>query len=207
MVVKVDDLNTQAACGYTSHHPRWAIAFKFKAKQATTRLLNIEYQVGRTGAVTPVAKLEPVELAGVTVSSVSLHNADLIAAKDIRVGDMVLVERAGDVIPQIVKPIVEMRDGTEKEVVFPKVCPVCGTPLVRLEGEAVWRCPNDNCEAKILNRLIHFVSKNAMDIDGFGEAYVERFNKEGWLNGIADIYRLDYTKISDLEGFGKAFCG
>ncbi|MCH2046269.1 MAG: NAD-dependent DNA ligase LigA [Saprospiraceae bacterium] len=203
MVVKLNNLASQEICGYTSHHPRWAIAFKFKAKQATTKLLDIEYQVGRTGAVTPVAKLEPVELAGVTVSSVSLHNADNIESKDIRIGDTVLVERAGDVIPQIVKPIKDLRDGTEKKVIFPTHCPVCGSPLERPEGEAVWRCTNPSCAAQISGRLIHFVSKDAMNIDGFGEAYIDRFYKEGFVKQITDIYQLDYDKIAELEGFGK----
>ncbi len=203
MVVKVNNLEMQDLCGYTSHHPRWAIAFKFKAKQATTKLLSIDYQVGRTGAVTPVARLEPVELAGATISNVSLHNADFIKEKDIREGDTVLVERAGDVIPYIVKPITELRDGSEKEVIYPTSCPVCKSELNRPEEEAVWRCVNSGCEAQIVGRLVHFVSKNAMNIDGFGEAYIERFYKEGMLKSLADIYRLDYNRISFFEGFGE----
>lgn len=202
-VIKLNNLALQDRCGFTGHHPRWAIAFKFKAKQATTRLLDIEYQVGRTGAVTPVAKLEPVELAGVTVSSASLHNADLVQNKDIRIGDMVLVERAADVIPQVVKPLPEMRNGSEKPVVFPTHCPVCSSPLERPEGEAVWRCTGDNCSAQLLSKLIHFASKDAMNIEGLGDANIERFHKEGWLRGIADIYQLDFSKIETLEGFGK----
>lgn len=203
MVIKLNSLELQEKCGYTNHHPRWAIAFKFKSKQATTRLVDIEYQVGRTGAVTPVAKLEPVELAGVTISSVSLHNADNIKNKDLRIGDIVLVERAGDVIPQIIKPIKVLRDGKEKNVVFPTTCPVCATALKRPEDEAVWRCENDSCEAQIAGRLTYFVSKEAMKIDGFGETYVEHFYKEGLIRKLSDIYRLDYTKISKLQGFGK----
>ena len=203
MVVKVNNLDLQERTGYTSHHPRWAIAFKFKAKQATTKLLSVEYQVGKVGAVTPVAKLEPVALAGVTVSSVSLHNEDFIKSKDLRIGDTVLVERAGDVIPYIVKAMKDVRDGSETVIEFPTHCPVCGTPLVKEEGEAVWRCPNYWCEARVIQRMIHHVSKDAMDIEGFGPSYVERFYKLGWLKNIADIYRLDYDKISELEGFGK----
>lgn len=203
MVVKVNNLDLQEKTGYTSHHPRWAIAFKFKAKQATTKLLNVEYQVGKVGAITPVAKLEPVALAGVTVSSVSLHNEDFIKSKDLRLGDTVLVERAGDVIPYIVKTMEELRDGREQMIEFPKECPVCSTKLVKPEKEAVWRCPNYSCEAQVVQRMIHHVSKDAMDIDGFGPSYVERFYELGWLRNIADIYRLDYDKIAELEGFGK----
>ena len=204
MVIKVNDLELQEKCGYTSHHPRWAIAFKFKAKQATSKLLNVEYQVGKIGSVTPVAKLEPVSLAGVTVSSVSLHNEDFITSKDIRIGDTVLVERAGDVIPYIVKPMEDLRDGSEQIIEFPKACPSCGTTLIRAESEAAWRCNNTYaCEAQVLQRMIHHVSKGAMDIDGFGKSYIERFHEMGWLKNIADIYRLDYDAIAKLEGFGE----
>jgi DNA ligase (NAD+) len=203
MVVKVNSLELQEKCGYTSHHPRWAIAYKFKAKQATSKLLSVEYQIGKIGSVTPVAKIEPVQLAGVTVSSVSLHNEDFITSKDIRIGDTVLVERAGDVIPYIVKPMEELRDGSEEGINFPEHCPVCTTKLIRAESEAAWRCPNYQCEAQVLQRMIFHVSKNAMDIDGFGKSYVERFYELGWLKNIADIYRLEYDKIAALEGFGK----
>jgi DNA ligase (NAD+) len=203
MVVKLNNLGLQDKLGYTSHHPRWAIAYKFAAKQATTKLINIEFQVGRTGAVTPVAKLEPVELAGVTISSVSLHNEDLIKEKDIRIGDTVLVERAGDVIPYIVKSMAELRDGSEKVIDFPKQCPVCSSELERPESEAVWRCVSPVCEAQLLERLKHFVSKDAMNIDGFGPAYIDKFYQEGMLKNIADIYRLDFERIEKFEGFGK----
>lgn len=204
MVLKVNDLLLQEQCGYTSHHPRWAIAFKFKAKQATSRLTGVEFQVGKVGSITPVAKVEPVQLAGVTVSSVSLHNADFISSKDIRIGDTVLVERAGDVIPYIVKPLEELRNGSEEPIVFPHNCPSCGTALVRQEDEAAWRCMNyDHCPAQILQRMIHHVSKDAMDIEGFGKSIVERFYELGWLKNLADIYRLDYDQIAVLEGFGE----
>lgn len=202
MVVKVNSFELQERCGSTSHHPRWAIAYKFKAKQATTKLLNVEYQVGKIGSVTPVAKLEPVQLAGVTVSSVSLHNEDFITSKDIRIGDTVLVERAGDVIPYIVKPLAELRDGTEQVIDYPRTCPSCETVLVREEGEAAWRCPNYQCEAQVLQRMIFHVSKGAMNIDGFGYKYIIRFHELGWLESIADIYDLDYEAIAALEGFG-----
>ena len=203
MVVKVNRLDLQAKCGFTSHHPRWAIAFKFKARQATTRLRDVEFQVGKTGAVTPVAKLEPVPLAGVTVSNVSLHNEEFIRAKDIRIGDRVLVERAGDVIPYIVKALAELRDGTERPVHYPKNCPVCHSELVKPIDEAIWRCENAECEAQVVQRMIFHTSKHAMDIEGLGESTIEKFYKLGWLHSIADLYRLDYEAISNMEGFGK----
>ena len=202
MVVKVDRRDLQEKCGFTSHHPRWAIAFKFAARQATSQLLDVEYQVGKIGSVTPVAKIEPVPLAGVTVSSVSLHNEDFIRSKDIRLGDRVLVERAGDVIPYIVKPLVELRTGTEQPISFPTHCPVCASPLFREPDEAAWRCMNSQCEAQVKQRMIFHVSKDAMDIEGLGRSTIDRFYALGWLHSIADLYRLDYEAISGLEGFG-----
>ena len=203
MVVKVNDISLYEKLGYTSHHPRWAIAYKFRAKQATTKLLDVVFQVGRTGAITPVGKLEPVEIGGVVVSSVSLVNEDFIREKDIRIGDLVLVERAGDVIPYVVKVIKEARTGKEKPIVFPKNCPSCGQPLVKLPGEAVWRCVNANCPAQVKERIAHFASKDAMDIRGLGKKIVERFYDLGLLKTIPDIYRLDFDKIKKLEGFGE----
>ncbi|MBK7409624.1 MAG: NAD-dependent DNA ligase LigA [Saprospirales bacterium] len=206
MVVKVNRRDLQERCGYTSHHPRWAIAFKFQAKQATTKLLNVEYQVGKVGSITPVAKLEPVPLAGVTISSVSLHNEDFIRTKDLRLGDTVLVERAGDVIPYIVKAMTELRTGAEHPIAFPQFCPVNDTEepveLVREEGESAWRCPICVCGAQDLQRLIWHVSKDAMDIEGLGKSIVERFYELGWLRTLADVYRLPYEQIEQLEGFG-----
>ncbi len=203
MVVKVNDLRLQELCGATSHHPRWAVAFKFKARQATSRLLRVEFQVGKTGAITPVAKIEPVPLAGVIVSSVSLHNEDFIESRDIRLGDTVLVERAGDVIPYIVKTMPELRTGTEEQIRFPGDCPSCTSKLVREEGVAAWRCVNTACPAQSLQRMIYHVSKEGMDIDGFGRSFVERFMELGWLRDISDIYRLDFDVIASLEGFGQ----
>ncbi len=203
MVTKVNSLLLQDKSGSTSHHPRWAIAYKFKARQATTKLREVEYQVGKVGSITPVAKLEPVKLAGVTVSSVSLHNADFITSKDIRLGDTVLVERAGDVIPYIAKVVESARDGSEQVINFPTNCPSCDSVLERQENEAAWRCLNYNCDAQLVQRIIHHVSKNAMDIDGFGKSYVEKFHDLGWLTSIADIYRIDFDEMSQLEGFGK----
>jgi len=207
MVVKVNSLELQDICGFTSHHPRWAIAYKFKAKQATTKMINIEYQVGKVGSITPVAKLDPVHIAGVTVSSVSLHNEEFIVGKDLRIGDTVVVERAGDVIPYIVKSLEELRDGSEEPPKFPEFCPINTTetpvPLVKIETEAAWRCPNCVCGAQNLQKIIFHVSKVAMDIDGFGKSNVERFYEEGWLQDISDVYNLDYNQISTLEGFGQ----
>ncbi len=203
MVVKVNDLQLQEKMGMTSHHPRWAIAFKFKARQATTQLRGIEFQVGRTGAVTPVAKLDPVYLGGVTVSSISVHNEEYIKEKDLKIGDTVLIERAGDVIPQIVKSMPELRTGNEENILFPKNCPVCHSLLFKEETEAVWRCINIECEAQVVERIIHFVSKDAMDIKSFGEANVRKFYELGLLKDIPGIYTLDFEKIGQLEGFGK----
>jgi len=207
MVVKVNQLELQEKCGSTSHHPRWAIAFKFKAKQATSKLINVEYQVGKIGSITPVAKLDPVALAGVTVSSVSLHNEEFITGKDLRIGDTVVVERAGDVIPYIVKAMEDLRDGSQKPIEFPKACPINDTDeeieLIRIEGEAAWRCPRCVCGAQDLQRMIFHVSKDAMDIDGFGKSYIERFYELGWVKNISDIYNLDYEAIAQLEGFGE----
>ena len=203
MVVKVDRVDYQDILGSTSHHPRWAIAYKFKAKQATSTLEEVQYQVGKIGTITPVAKITPTQLAGVTISSISLHNEDFITGKDIRIGDQVLIERAGDVIPYIVKTFPEMRVGTEVPIDFPKNCPVCDTPLVREETEAAWRCPNINCEAQVLQRIIYHVSKDAMDIDGFGKALVQTFYEKGWLRNISDVYNLDFEQIKSLDGFGE----
>jgi DNA ligase (NAD+) len=203
MVIKVNSIELQEKMGMTSHHPRWAIAYKFKARQATTKLLGVEFQVGRTGAVTPVAKLEPVAVGGVTVSSISVHNEDYIKEKDLRIGDSVLIERAGDVIPQIVKSLPDARTGKEKKIVFPKECPVCNSKLFKEEEEAVWRCINIECPAQVVERIVHFVSKDAMDIRGLGETNVRKFYEMGLLKDIPGIYGLNFEKIGKLEGFGQ----
>ncbi|MCB0503702.1 MAG: NAD-dependent DNA ligase LigA, partial [Bacteroidetes bacterium] len=201
MVVKVDSKQQQELIGVTAHHPKWAIAFKFKAKQAITQLERIDYQVGRTGAITPVAKLDPVILTGVEISSVSLHNEEFIADKDIRIGDYVMVERAGDVIPYIVGPVTARRTGQEAVVVFPTHCPSCQAALDKPEEESVWRCINPACPAQMEERLIHFVSKAAMNIDGLGKDIIKRFIQEGIINDLLDIYQLDYERIEALEGW------
>ncbi len=203
MVIKVDSIALQEQMGMTTHHPRWAIAFKFKARQATSTLRKVEFQVGRTGSITPVAKIDPVPLSGVTISSISLFNEDVVREKDLRIGDKVLVERAGDVIPYIVKPLTELRTGKEEPIVFPANCPVCGDKLVKPEGEAVWRCVNITCPAQVVERIIHFASKDAMDIRSFGEANVRKFFELGFVKDIPGIYRLPYDKIRQLEGFGE----
>jgi DNA ligase (NAD+) len=203
MVIKVNDLALQDKLGMTSHHPRWAIAFKFKARQATSKLLSVSYQVGRTGAVTPVAKIEPVQVGGVTVSSISIHNEEYIKEKGLRIGDAILIERSGDVIPQIVKSLPALRDGSEKEIIYPKICPVCNDTLFKPADEAVWRCININCEAQVVERIIHFVSKDAMDIRSFGEANVRKFYELGLVRDIPGIYTLNPEKIKNLEGFGS----
>ena len=203
LVIKINDFALQEKLGMTSHHPRWAIAYKFKARQATTILENVEFQVGRTGAVTPVAKLQPVAIGGVTVSSISMHNEEYIKEKDLRLGDTVIIERAGDVIPQIVQSIPSIRKGTEKIIEFPSTCPVCDYILEKEETEAVWRCNNPACSAQIVERMIHFVSKDAMDIKSFGDANIRKFYELGLLKNIPQIYQLDFTQIGQLEGFGK----
>lgn len=207
MVVKVDDRRLQERAGYTSHHPRWAIAFKFAAKQATTTLIGVDYQIGKIGTITPVAKTEPVSLAGVTISSISLHNEDFIREKDLRLGDKILIERAGDVIPYVVKALDELRDGSEIPIEWPRYCPIntTDTPveLERPAGEAAWRCPVCVCGAQNLQRIIWHVSKPAMDVEGMGKQIVERFFELGWLRTIVDVYRLDFNRIAELEGFGQ----
>ncbi len=203
MVIKVNNLALQDKMGMTTHHPRWAIAYKFKARQATSKLLKVEFQVGRTGSITPVAKIEPVPIGGVTVSSISLFNEEVVKEKDLHIGDTVLVERAGDVIPYIVKPLTELRNGDEMPIVFPTHCPVCSDALFKPADEAVWRCVNISCAAQVVERMIHFVSKDAMDIRGFGEANMRRFYELGIVSTIPGIYQLDFDAVSKLEGFGK----
>lgn len=203
MVIKVDDLQLQENLGMTSHHPRWAMAYKFKARQATSKLLDVQYQVGRTGAVTPVAKIEPVQVGGVTVSSISIHNEEYIREKDLMLGDAILIERSGDVIPQIVKSLPDVRTGNEKKIIFPKCCPQCNDELFKTEEEAVWRCVNINCPAQVVERIIHFVSKDAMDIRHFGEANVRKFHSLDVLKDIPGIYHLDFQEIAKLGGMGK----
>ena len=203
MVIKVNERDLYDLLGFTSHHPRWAIAFKFKPKQATTKLISVVFQVGRVGTVTPVGKLEPVQIGGVTVSSVSLFNEDFIKEKDIRIGDTVLVERAGDVIPYIVKVIKEARTGEEKPIEFPKECPSCGSKLVKLPGEVAWRCINIGCPAQVVLRLKHWGSREAMDIRGLGEATAKALYEKGFVKDVGDLYFLKVTDLVRLPGFAE----
>ena len=199
VVVKVNSLEQQWRLGATAHHPRWAIAYKFAARQATTRLLEIKINVGKTGALTPTAILEPVELAGVTVSRTSLHNEDEIKKKDIRVGDTVLIERAGDVIPYMVQVITAKRPAEARPFVFPTRCPVCGGQAYRPEGEAIWRCTNAACPAQLKERLLHFGSRRAMDIEHLGEAVVNQLVDRGRVKDFADLYRLTVDQLAELD--------
>ncbi len=203
MVIKVNDQELQDKLGMTTHHPRWAIAYKFKARQATSVLRSVEFQVGRTGSITPVAKIDAVPIGGVTVRSISLFNEDVIREKDLMIGDTVLVERAGDVIPYIVKPLSELRKGDEKKISFPKHCPSCGSDLIKLEEEAAWRCDNISCPAQVVEHMIHFTSKDAMDIRGFGDANVRKFFDLRFLKDVPGIYTLPFDKIRGMEGFGE----
>ena len=203
LVIKVNDFALQEKLGMTSHHPRWAVAFKLPARQATSRLRQVIFSVGRTGSVTPVAKIDPVPIGGVMVSSVFLFNEDVIREKDLRIGDAVLVERAGDVIPYIVKALEELRDGSEQEIVYPSECPVCNHPLERPEDEAVWRCINIACPAQVAERIIHFCSKDAMDIRGMGDSNVRKFLELHILQDIPGLYHIDWSQVAALGGFGE----
>ncbi len=200
IVIKVNDIRLQKELGYTAKSPRWAIAYKFKAERAETTLLSIDYQVGRTGAVTPVANLKPVLLAGTTVKRASLHNADIIKALDVRIGDTVFVEKGGEIIPKIVGVNLQKRPEGAKPVEFIKNCPQCGTPLIRKEGEAAHYCPNeDGCPPQIKGKLEHFISRKAMNIDSLGEGKIEMLYDHGLVKNIADLYDLTYDKLIGLE--------
>jgi DNA ligase (NAD+) len=200
VVIKVNDYAQQSMLGTTAKSPRWAIAYKFMAEQAITRLLSVSYQVGRTGAVTPVANLEPVLLAGTTVKRASLHNADIINNLDLHLGDMVMVEKGGDIIPKITGVKEEMRSENSQKITFIKKCPECGATLFRNEGEANHYCPNENhCPPQIKGRIEHFISRRAMDIDSLGEGKVEILYDQGLINNIADLYRLKYEDLLGIE--------
>jgi DNA ligase (NAD+) len=204
-VLKVNSFEQQKQLGFTIKHPRWAIAYKFTAKQATTKLNDIVIQVGRTGTLTPVAVLEPVQVGGVTVSRATLHNFDELKRKDIRIGDMVLIERSGDVIPQVVKSITEKRTGQEKVKTIPRKCPVCGTEVVRTLDEVAVRCPNKRCPARLKWRIESFASRDAMEIDHLGGSTIDKLIDKGLIKDIADIYSLTKEDLLKLEGFkGKS---
>ena len=199
LVVKVNSTELQRRLGEIARSPRWAIAYKFKAREATTRILDIQPQVGRTGTLTPVASLEPVPLGGVTVKSASLHNMDEIARKDIRIGDTVVVERAGDVIPYVVQVLTAKRTGEERSFIMPDHCPVCGAAVYREEGEAAYRCIGISCPAKLKESLKFFGSRGAMDIEGLGEKLIDQLVERGLVKDLADLYRLDQAKLANLE--------
>ncbi len=201
IVIKVNDLSLWEKLGTKARSPRYALAYKFEPTQVTTQVLDIVLQVGRTGAVTPVAVLKPVRVGGVIVSRATLHNEDEIRRKDIRIGDWVLVQRAGDVIPEVVMVIKERRTGKEKPFEMPKTCPVCGSPLVKKPGEAVWRCPNKNCYAQLVRHLQHFASRNAMDIEGLGEKVAKALVDAGLVRDVGDLYYLKVEDLLQLPGF------
>ena len=203
VVIKVDRRDFQRHMGFVGREPRWAIAYKFPAEQATTRLVDIRVNVGRTGTLNPYAVLEPVQVSGVTVKQATLHNEDDIRRKDIRVGDVVIVERAGEVIPQVVGPVLEFRTKAQVPYEMPDRCPVCDTPVVREEGEAAHRCVNTLCEAQRYERLKHFVSRGAMDVEGLGERLVSVLLGEGLIKDFPDIYRLEHEQISALDRMGE----
>lgn len=201
MVIKVDDLALAAELGYVGKDPRGAIAFKFPAREVTTTLLDIEVEVGRTGVLTPKAVLEPVEIGGVIVRSATLHNFDYIAEKDIRIGDRVLVKRAGEVIPYIIGPVIDARSGKEKKYKPPANCPACGQAVEHIEGEVAWYCVNAACPAQLLRNVEHFVSRGAMDIVGLGSKIVEQLIEAGLVRDVADLYALKREQLLELEGF------
>lgn len=201
VVIKVDSLEYQQRLGVKARSPRWAVAFKFEAAQAVTRIIDIQLSVGRTGAVTPVALMEPVKVGGVVVRRATLHNEDEIKRKDIRIGDWVIIRRAGDVIPEVVRPLAERRSGSEREFVMARHCPVCGGVLKRADGEAVWRCPNPDCFPRLVKQVVHFASKGAMDIDGLGPKVVEQLVTAGLVRNPADLYALTMSDLLSLERF------
>jgi DNA ligase (NAD+) len=203
LVVKVDSLAQHAALGMTAKTPRWAIAYKFQPEQAETRLLAIEVQVGKTGVLSPVGKVEPVHLSGTTVKSVMLHNQDEIDRKDIRVGDVVVLEKAGEIIPQVVRVVQEKRTGKERKFRLPEECPVCKSPAARAEGEVAVRCTSAACPARLRARLIHFAGRNQMDIEGLGPALVDQLLAAGLVADVAGVYALTRDQIAGLEHHGE----
>ena len=207
VVVKVDDLGLQDLLGFTARAPRWAVAFKFPPEERTTRLLDIEVSIGPGGQATPFARLEPVFVGGSTVAAATLHNADQVRGKDVRPGDVVVVRKAGDVIPEVVRPVLAERPRGLPAWTFPTSCPECGEPLSRAEGEAATFCTNHACPGQVRGRIEHFASRGAMDIEGFGEQRVELFVGEGLLDDVAGVFTLDYDRIAAMDGFGEISVG
>ena len=204
-VIKVDDLDFREILGVTSKSPRWQIAYKYPPEQKETKLIDIVCNVGRTGAITPLAILEPVQVAGSTISKTTLHNEDFIKEKDIRIGDIVVIQKAGDVIPEIVKVKKRARKGDEKIFEMPTICPICGAPAIREQGEAALRCTGIECPAKLYRNLVHFVSREAMNIEGLGESIIDQLMNKNLINNIADIYALKLEDIASLKKNGKKF--
>jgi DNA ligase (NAD+) len=204
-VIKVDNLDYREELGTTFKTPRWAIAYKYPPEQKETLLKDIVCQVGRTGAITPMAILEPVKVAGSTISKTTLHNEDFIKEKDLKIGDRVIIQKAGDVIPEVVEAVKSKRTGEEKEFIMPKVCPVCGAPTIREDGEAVTRCTGIECSAKALRNIVHFASKEGMEIDGLGYSIIEQLLDKKLINNIADIYSLKLEDVASLKKNGKKF--
>jgi DNA ligase (NAD+) len=202
VVVKIDSFAQQRELGVVGRDPRWAIAFKFPAREATTTLRNIVVNVGRTGKLNPNAMLDPVNIGGVVVSNATLHNEDYVVSRDIRIGDRVTVKRAGDVIPQVIGPIVSVRDGTEQPWRMPRTCPACGTPVARQPGEADYFCPNRLCPERVVRSIEHWVSQGAMDIVGMGERQARQFVERGLITDVADLYRLSAESFAGIEGYG-----
>jgi DNA ligase (NAD+) len=203
VVIKVNDTRLYDEIGTVAREPRWATAFKFPAIQARTRLLGIEINVGRTGSLNPLAFLQPVEVGGVTISRATLHNQDEIERLGVLIGDVVVVERAGDVIPKILSVVEDERDGSQTPFIWPDHCPVCGSKTERVDGEVHWYCVNTSCPAQLRESLRHFVSRGAMDIEGLGSRLVTRFLDEGLISSVADIYALDWSRVVELEGLGE----
>ncbi|PKR76691.1 DNA ligase [Halalkalibacillus sediminis] len=203
VVIKVDSIELQEQLGFTAKSPRWAIAYKFPAEEAITTIRDIELSVGRTGAITPTAILDPVQVAGTTVQRASLHNEDLIIEKDIRINDTVVIKKAGDIIPEVVRSVKDERTGDEKEFRMPEHCPECGSRLEKIDGEVAWRCMNPNCPAQLKEGLIHFVSRNAMNIDGLGEKVIEQLFDHELIHDMADLYKLEKDELLELERMGE----
>lgn len=203
LVIKLNDRKLYAKLGYVGKNPRGAIAYKYPAEQTTTKLLDIFISIGRTGAATPVALLEPVNVAGTIVQMATLHNVDEISRKGIKIGDIVIIQKAGDIIPEVVEPIIKLRSGTEREFIMPKDCPECGTKLIRPEGEAIWRCPNNQCPARTWKHIVHFASKGAIDIDGLGEKNVLALIDGALIADTADIYTLKKEQLLGLDRFAE----
>lgn len=205
IVIKVNDITMQNKLGFTAKVPKWATAYKFPAEEVVTRLIDIIFTVGRTGKITPNAVLEPVRVAGSTISRATLHNEDNVVTKDIRPGDYVIIRKAGDVIPEVVRSLKERRTGTELPFIMIERCPICGTTIIRKEEEADYYCPNNNCPARQIENIIHFASRDAMNIDGMGEAVIEELYNEGYIKNITDIYEFDRYKeeLIELDGYGE----